>query len=175
MTGNPAAHPTIAGCVHVLDSCIRAVKLIPADVYARKDGAHESIGAHFRHSIEHIQCFLAGIDEGVINYDLRVRDEVLETCPQTFAQACTNLIAELRGLEIADFDAPLIVRQLPGPDSEPLDVTSSPSREIIFLSSHLIHHISVIQIYCRESGVELPKGINLAFSTVAYRKKRVAG
>ena len=175
MTGNPTVHPTVSGCIHVLDSCIRAVECIPDDVYTDKDDTHESVGAHFRHSIEHFQCFMAGLSRGRIDYDLRERDITLETDRKALQDACTRLVAELHGLTIADFDAPLIVRQLPGPDCEPLDVQSSAARELIFMSSHLIHHVSVILIYCRQHGVDLPEGINLAFSTAAYRKKLVAG
>ena len=175
MTGNPTVHPSIAGCMHVLDSCVRAVECMPAEVYTDKDETHESIGAHLRHGIEHIQCFIAGLPKGVINYDLRERDETIETNPEAFIAICTELIANLRALKIEDFDAPLIVRQLPAPECKAIDVQSSAARELIFLSSHIIHHISVVQAYCRQHSIELPEGINIAFSTAAYRKKLVAG
>lgn len=170
MAGSNSVHPTIAGCIHTLDSCIRAVERIPEDVFCQRDDTHESIGAHLRHCIEHVQCFIAGLPEGIVNYDLRERDLTLETCPKTFMNTCRSLIRQLQELQIEDIDAPLNVRQLPAPELDPMDVKSSIARELIFLSSHIIHHISVIQIYCRDANIELPEGINLAFSTAAYRK-----
>ena len=92
MSDETPVHPAIQGCIHVLERCELLLDRIPESLYTAREDTHDSVGCHLRHGIEHISCFLAGVDSGVVDYDSRSRDEHL----QTDMGAMRKAIAELR-------------------------------------------------------------------------------
>lgn len=173
MVAKRGVHPAIEGCIEVLERCMQAVAVIPDTVYVDKNDSHESIGCHFRHGLEHVQCFLADLEEGVIDYDARARDERLELSREEMTDALTDAVDALAGLSADQINRSVLVLQLPATDESQVKIPSSVARELTFLSSHMIHHLSMINLYCQLGGVELPPNIGLAFSTAAYRNVAV--
>lgn len=128
------------------------------------------IGAHLRHAAEHFICFLRGLGDGVVDYDARDRDESIERDPVLFREALSDVRRTLTGLTLAQLRQRIEVRQTAALDCEPSTLESTVERELVFLSSHTIHHLAVVVNLCREQGVDLPEDLALAFSTAAFRQ-----
>ncbi len=173
MVAKRGVHPAVVGCIEVLERCTRAVAVIPDTLYVDKSNSHDSIGCHLRHGLEHVHCFLAGLEHGEIDYDARARDERLELSRAEMSDALTEAVNALAGLSEGQIDRSVRVRQLPAIGEAQIEVPSSAARELTFISSHMIHHLSMINLYCQQGGVELSPNIGLAFSTAAYRNVAV--
>ena len=64
----------------VLQQGITLLAKVDNETYRRKDADSESgsLGAHYRHVLDHFSCVLEGIPTGQINYDQRRRNPELE-------------------------------------------------------------------------------------------------
>lgn len=173
MASEESVHPAIQGCIHVLERSELLLDRIPAALYTSREGTHDSIGCHLRHGLEHITCFLEGLEAGVVDYDKRRRDAVLETDIDIMREAICKTRSCLLGIDPEVLERRLTVIQIPTPGHSPGEVESSVVRELIFLSSHMIHHLSLMYIHCTNAGVDLPEDFPLAFSTIAYRNVAV--
>src|SRR6266571_5036182 len=60
------------------------------------------IGAHFRHCIDFYNGFLSSVSSGRINYDLRARNELVESDPELAALELQAIIDGLRKFSFAD-------------------------------------------------------------------------
>jgi hypothetical protein len=143
---------------------------VSAETYANALPGRHSIGSHLRHAIEHFQCFFAGVGDGLVDYDSRARDESIERS----ADRCRGVLGEvcdhLRAMGGDTLSRPVRVRQSASLDEAPGVYDSSVQRELVFLSSHAIHHLAVVVHLCSDHGVDLPEEISLAFSTAVHQQ-----
>ncbi|RYY17329.1 MAG: DinB family protein [Chitinophagaceae bacterium] len=127
-----------------------------------------TIGQHVRHIIELFQCLENGYDEGVINYEKRKRDSVIEN-DKEFA---TKLLNEVYlKLDRADKDLTLeaIYDDL---SDQPISIRTNYSREIAYNLEHTIHHMALIRVGINEvSNINLPTNFGVASSTVKHRNQ----
>ncbi|MFN7930132.1 MAG: DinB family protein [Blastocatellia bacterium] len=126
-----------------------------------------SIGAQLRHCLDFYQCFLRGIKNGKVDYDLRERDERTEQSRAHAIERITSTTEMLWKLSLADDTATLWVKQ-----DSPYWSTSSLRRELQFLLSHLVHHQALVAVMLRVQGVVLNEEVGVAPATLSYRKER---
>jgi len=160
----------VRGCLDACDRCERVVDAITPEMYSGALPGRYAIGSHLRHTIEHFQCFLAGVTSGLVDYDARARDEDLERGIDRFREVLSDVRTALIRLDREPLSGQLKVRQIASLDSDPSEFSSTIERELAFLSSHTIHHLALVVHLCRELGVDLPDEISLAFSTAAHRQ-----
>ena len=167
----PATACLFAQNCEVLLSGIAVLQTLPLKVYTSVDARclGGSIGGHVRHCIEFYQCFLAGLDNGLVDYDARARDLHLETDP---IFACETLRQTGRLLQRAaatqDLNRTLnVIENHEGSTTE--WSASSVSRELRSLLSHTIHHYALIAILTRLHGLQTPEGFGIAPSTLRHR------
>lgn len=124
-----------------------------------------SIGQHCRHLVEFFSELEKGYAEGIVDYDNRARNRLLET---SRAAALLSL-AEIPN-SAAKFDRPLQVR-IARPDGQPaLLVHSSYFREKSFVLEHAIHHMALMRIGIEQiRDIALPAEFGVAFSTQRFR------
>jgi len=158
------------GCVESCDRCLLLVDQIPAALYRGDDSAVQAIGPHVRHIIDHFTLFVRGIDAGEIDYDARDRDGIVERDPDVAAEALREVREQLLGLAPELGDREVVIRQASARNSEALCYRSTGARELVFLSSHTIHHLALIACLCEQLDMTLPESFNLAFSTEAHRQ-----
>ncbi|HEY4274494.1 MAG TPA: hypothetical protein VGM68_03340 [Rhizomicrobium sp.] len=129
-----------------------------------------SVGAHYRHSLEHFKILFEAVHGGAVDYDRRERDRELEN-DRTIALRVTH---DLR--QAARFFASLpagrtievqykISYAAPGACA----ATSTIGREVMYAVSHAIHHYALIGAVCHGHGLPVPADFGLAPSTIAYR------
>ena len=127
-----------------------------------------TIGQHVRHIIELFQCLEHGYDGGLVNYEKRKRDAVIESS-KDFAD---NLLREVhQGL-----DRPNKVLNLEACYDEdsrnPIIIATNFYREIAYNLEHTIHHMALIRVGINEvAEIELPAEFGVASSTIKFRKE----
>lgn len=123
-----------------------------------------SIGEHNRHIIELFQQLTLGFEQGVVNYDKRIRNTKIQENPD-YAIECIAVI-------ISKLDRPNKNLQLETVynDSSTI-IETNYFRELIFNVEHCIHHQAIMKIGLRELGIDIKiENLGVAKSTVLYKQ-----
>jgi len=120
-----------------------------------------TIGAHFRHVIEHYRCLFEQIDCGDFCYDQRERDAELEIDRNYALSAISDVCRLLDNLDVAHFEKKF--RIFDHLTTSPLDTTLQ--RELMFLHSHTVHHYAIIAGMCRGQGIQPKCNFGVAIAT----------
>lgn len=124
-----------------------------------------TIGEHMRHIIELFGCLLENYEYGLINYDGRKRDLLLQTDKN---EAIT--IIEKYLLEIDKPNKPL---SLTHNCFSPIELLQTNYfRELIYNLEHSIHHQALIKVALHSlPHIKIPSSFGVAPSTIEYRKQ----
>lgn len=140
------------------------------------DGQGGRIGAHFRHVIDFYRCFLDGIQSGRVNYDARQREPELEVEPGRAIEAMRQIAIDLERLTPADLGRILEAKADAADAANPTSWSaSSVGRELIFLTSHTVHHFALIALLLRHNGYQPDASFGVAPSTLVHRAEVAAG
>lgn len=159
----------VFGCIEVCQRCqqIAAYYASTTDRLA----AYQSIGPHLRHCINHFQSILSGMIDGHIHYDARDRDPRIEQEPEYASRYLDRIISDLSQISDYDFSKPVKVVQLASSRGNASVVDSSLARELIFASSHTIHHVALIVEIAARQDFALPNELGVAFSTAQHQNQ----
>lgn len=165
--------------VNLLRSAIYLIGQLNDATYGSRQlsGQKSGIGSHLRHVLDHYQCFLNGLEEGQVDYDLRLRLEQVETSCSFSKELMHDLIERLNDAKRYATAYPLEVRMDCGSNNSSEEegiCHSSFGRELQFLVSHTTHHFAIISIFCQLMNIEVPSGFGVAPSTLKY-ESRVSG
>lgn len=129
--------------------------------------SNSTIGQHVRHIIEMFQCLELGYECGCVNYELRKRDQLIESNKDL---ALSALQAIFDGLHKPD--KALVLEGVYNDLSETLlQIPTNYYREIIYNLEHTIHHMALIRIGIRElKQIELPESYGVASATVKHKR-----
>ena len=137
------------------------------------DGA--SIGAHYRHVLDHFLCLIEGLWDGEINYDRRARSPELEGSVHVALDATEELIQTFRTMPVAALQQECTVIYSVGYDErETQAVHSVFAREVMFCVGHAIHHYAIVKLLCAERAVALPYEFGIAPSTLKHLEAQAA-
>jgi len=130
------------------------------------------VGAHFRHILDHYDCFFDGCENGRIDYDRRERDPALESKREVAAEKIRATCRKLDEISDRDPRRALEATLLCGKPgvAEPMWSATSVARELQFLVSHTVHHYAVIAAILRPQGVEPGADFGVAPSTLVYEQ-----
>lgn len=125
-----------------------------------------SIGQHVRHIIELFLCLEKGYESGIVNYEKRKRDYLIETNKELAVQLLRDIYHRLERpnvdlvMEAEDYEDKAGVVSIP----------SNYYREIAYNLEHTIHHMALIRVGINEvSSIKLPQEFGVAYSTIKYR------
>ncbi|MEM9280321.1 MAG: DinB family protein [Verrucomicrobiota bacterium] len=150
-------------------------KLDYSSYTAKSEGTlNSSVGAHFRHNIDHYECFLNGVATGQADYDHRERDPVTETHPEAASDRMANIIDRLGALSPSQIVRPLRVKMDSGTASQEPWSQSTVRRELQFLVSHTVHHYALIAVICRAINVIPEEDFGVAPSTLRFQAEEQA-
>jgi hypothetical protein len=129
-----------------------------------------SIGQHTRHVVEFYQCLLKGVRGGIVDYDARERDLLLEN-DLDFTINCLEEIEKYID-QIKNPNEPLLLLVSYCTDNQYFIETNF-LREMVYLVEHSIHHYALIRIGLQEnfSNIFIPKNFGVAYSTVKHRQE----
>lgn len=160
----------IAAVKDVLLQGLTLLDGLESDAYSRRfDEA--SLGAHYRHVLDHFICLKEGFRTGEVNYDHRTRDPKLENSAGYARLVTQQLIDEFHRLSADTFQRKCIVTYTVGyNEAEAGSVPSNFAREITFCVGHAIHHYAILKLLCAGVGVKLPCEFGVAPSTLKHRE-----
>ncbi len=127
-----------------------------------------SIGQHLRHVLDHYHA-LSSCEHGVIDYDQRRRDNPVETSK---ALALAEIQRTLHRLPLL-VDQPIRVRSEVSPHAQHVEETnSSIKRELLFVTSHAVHHFALIAMLLRLQGMAVPMDFGVAPATLTHQRQQ---
>lgn len=132
-----------------------------------------SLGQHLRHTLEFYLCLESGCKGGVINYDKRAHDKIIEV-DKILALATINRIKEFINNYKTDFKLKLEVGyELDSEES--IEMSTNYFRELTYNIEHAVHHMAIMKIGIREVAnyITLPADFGIAASTVRYHESSV--
>jgi len=127
-----------------------------------------TIGKHVRHITEFFSCFLNGINANKINYDLREREEKLET-NKTYTIETLQRISDEISTHFNQSDI-LFEYNFSSDSTQSSSLLSSTLRELIFCLDHSIHHQALIKVALIELKKEylVKENFGMAYSTIRH-------
>ncbi|MFZ2906931.1 MAG: hypothetical protein WAZ98_12060 [Cyclobacteriaceae bacterium] len=131
---------------------------------------HSSIGQHVRHTLEFFICLEEGFQGGLINYDKRAHDKLIET-DKVLAQSTILKIQKFIAAQQTDKALKLEV----GYDLEReefVTIETNFLRELVYNIEHAVHHMAIMKIGIREiaPAIILPHDFGIAASTIRYHE-----
>jgi uncharacterized damage-inducible protein DinB len=128
-------------------------------------GASGSVGAHVRHTLDHVNALLALDRGGVVTYDLRQRDTALEHSRPVGIAELGRAAMDLRERLGRWTERTLTLHTIVRRGGPPVVVATSLAREIVFVLQHTIHHQALIALLLNGNGVATPAQFGYAPST----------
>ena len=150
---------------------------VSGEAYTRRAGGPSaaSLGAHYRHVLDHFLCLIEGIQSSEVNYDRRGRSPELENSVDAALFATEDLIGKFRALPFEIWQRECIVVYSVGyGDSEAHAVPSNLARELMFSVGHAIHHFAILTLLCASMSVTLPYEFGVAPSTLKHLEAQAA-
>ncbi len=129
-------------------------------------------GGHMRHIIDHFLALQrAGLSKKV-DYDVRSRGSDIETEPQAANRSLNDIIVWLRSLSQVQLSTVVEVSsEISLNDRRVAKTQSTLERELLFASSHAVHHYAMIAIAARMLGVNVDQQFGIAPATATYLRK----
>lgn len=126
-----------------------------------------------RHTLEFFICFEHGFEKGLVNYDKRAHDKLIET-DKFLAMAAIQRIQDFVSKNQEDRPLKLEV----GYDLTKEDfvlVDTNYTRELVYNIEHAVHHMAIMKIGIREVApyVTLAPDFGIAASTIRHKEASV--
>ena len=154
----------------ILSQLQNTVEQIHADDFCKPCAtlSGSTFGQHLRHTLEFFLCLENGFSEGVINYDKRNHDKLIET-DKFIALSSIGRIRDFISHQQKDKVLLLEV----GYERHSEDCVTIPTnyyRELTYNIEHAIHHMAIMKIGVREIAeyIKLPNHFGVAVSTIRY-------
>ena len=152
-----------------LDQISNLLTQLPEQEYARPwDALSEaSIGEHTRHVIEMFQCLENGYEQGIVNYD----DRQLNHLIQTSTNFATEAIATIK----SNLDKPNKAITLQNIiEGCQIFTESNYNRELLFNYDHCVHHQALIKVAIfQNKNISIDQHFGVARSTIKFRNQCV--
>ncbi|MFT3934678.1 MAG: hypothetical protein QM726_13730 [Chitinophagaceae bacterium] len=147
-----------------------SLELLSDTQYTHKSNilSNATIGQHARHIIEMFICLEDGYENGIVNYEKRKRDFVIETSRET----AIGLLKKIYEGINKENKTLLLEGAYNEDDDQLISFDTNYFREIAYNLEHTIHHMALIKVGIQEvSDIELPEGFGVASSTIKFRNQ----
>ncbi len=152
---------------HSLNEMIGLLRQLSDKDYTNQCKAlsNATIGEHTRHIIEMFQCLENNYDTGLVNYDKRARNILIQTSTE-FAVASIKTIQDNLDKENKAIQLQQII------DGEEVIIDSNYFRELLYNLEHCIHHQALIKVAIHDcEDVTIDANFGVARSTIEYRNQ----
>ncbi len=160
-------------CTHILSQLADLVTQISEQDFIKPSTSlsQSTIGQHLRHTLEFFICFEQSCSIGIINYDKRGHDKIIEN-DKFIALSTINRITDFINLLNEDKDLKLEVGYDLS-DDDFVTIHTSATRELVYNIEHAVHHMAIMKIGIREvcPYVKLPSDFGIAASTIRHKQE----
>ena len=162
----------LGACKSILDQLEDVVMQINAQDYSKPSVTLSSstLGQHLRHTLEFFLCLESGFEIGLVNYDKRNHDKLIES-DKFIALAFLDRIRHF--VSNHSEDKMLKLEMAYERDSENwLTIETNYWRELVYNIEHAVHHMAIMKIGIREVApyVRLSADFGIAVSTLRYKE-----
>lgn len=133
---------------------------------------NSTIGQHLRHTLEFFICLEEGYSKGLVNYDKRNHDKLIET-DKFIALGTIQRIIDFVNRQQQDQPLQLEVGYHPTSE-ESVIIETNYFRELTYNIEHAVHHMAIMKIGIHEVApyISLPPDFGIAVSTLRYHQKQ---
>ncbi len=162
-------------CISILNQLEGTIRQLNEKDFSKPSSAlgKSTIGQHTRHTLEFFLCLEKGFQKGIVNYDKRSHDKLIETDKFIALEA----INQIRGFIITKKqDHPLKLEVGYERDSEDcLTIETNYFRELTYNIEHAVHHMAIMKIGLREVApyVDFASDFGVAVSTIRHQDSLV--
>jgi hypothetical protein len=152
---------------HSLNELVALLGQLSNRQYAKPCAAlsNATIGEHTRHIVEMFQCLLNNYEPGIVNYDKRERNTMIQT-DTDYALLAIKAISAM----LDKPDKKLVLTQVV--DGEEITIESNYNRELLYNLEHCIHHQALIKVAVLQcEDVVIGEHFGVARSTIEYRSQ----
>jgi hypothetical protein len=132
-------------------------------------GVSGSIGEHVRHALDHLAALLSADGVAALSYDSRKRGTDVETDVSAALRLILRLKATLEHWSTRSLDEPMLIESTLSVGGAPVVGWSTLLRELAFVFSHTVHHLSTISLLLHLQGLGVPTRLGYAPSTPPSR------
>lgn len=159
-------------CESILSQLEGVVEQIHEADFSKPSAAlsQATIGQHLRHTVEFFICLESGFEKGLINYDKRNHDHLIES-DKFIASASLRGIGKFISTHHEDRTLKLEVAY--EKDREDwVTIETNYRRELVYNIEHAVHHMAIMKIGIREVApyIQLPADFGIAVSTLRYKE-----
>lgn len=130
--------------------------------------SNATIGQHTRHIIEMYQCLINGYETGLVSYDHRKRDVLIETDK---AVAKRLLVEILQTCDCPNKELELVAVYGDSSATQ-LKLTTNYYRELVYNLEHTVHHMALIRVGLKElNSINITQSFGVASSTIRFREQ----
>lgn len=159
-------------CGTILSQLTDLVNQIAPSDFARpvETLGNSTIGQHLRHTLEFFICLERGYEKGLVNYDKREHDKLIES-DKFIALAALAKIKDFID-SIPDNKVLTLEANYNLDKEEFVTIETNYMRELVYNIEHAVHHMAIMKIGIREVSptIILPKDFGIAASTIRYQE-----
>jgi hypothetical protein len=127
--------------------------------------SNATIGEHMRHIIELFQGLENQYESGIVNYDNRKRDYLIQNNTSVAIEAVQNIISNLEKP-----NKNLQLQQVV--DGEEILIETNYDRELLYNLEHCVHHQALIKVaVLQNDSITIDPNFGVARSTIEYRNQ----
>lgn len=140
---------------------------------ALKPHLRGSAGVHMRHILDHYQALMAGHEIGLVDYNKRNRFSQTEVDPSVALEQWSIIEAWLANVCALPGETPIeVLSETSIEHTEYAQVPSTLARELVFVSSHAIHHFSLLAVLRSLQGKSTSDNFGIAPATATFLRQR---
>jgi hypothetical protein len=159
--------------LHLLGELRSIIQHIDAESYAAPAPGRGSggIGGHVRHCLDHVQTLLSATRSRFCAYDRRTRGTDVERCPLSAVRQIAELEAKVANLGPDILELPIAVETQSDTRGTMVVTTSTVAREIVFVTSHMVHHNALMGSLLAAQGIDMGARFGVAPATPSPREQ----
>lgn len=131
---------------------------------------NSTLGQHLRHTVEFFICLEKGFEAGIINYDQRAHNKLIETdkfIALSMLSKISDFILSQKSNKALKLEAAYDLDK-----EEFVTIETNYVRELVYNIEHAVHHMAIMKIGIRQAApyVTLASDFGIAASTLRYQQ-----
>lgn len=161
----------ISGSIEVIEQGEVFLKSVNDDSYRKILTPYftSSAGEHMRHILDHFISLMNGYKLELVDYDLRNRRSDIETDHQLALQQLILIKQWVLSLNKTELKKEFNIKtEVSVSENLAAHIPTNLARELIFATSHAVHHFSIISIAMQMQDLTLDKSFGIAPATATH-------
>ncbi|MFT5880515.1 MAG: hypothetical protein ACI86X_001643 [Moritella sp.] len=159
----------IQGNIEGLEQGITLLTLMTNEQYCMRARPYveSSIGEHLRHVLDLYLALKRGSEKIIVDYDVRRRGALVESCRRTGLVELKQIKTWLLSLQPDHMNKTIIISTAVSVvNTLTTQIKTSLLRELVFVSSHAIHHYALMNVTAKLCDFQAPENMGLAPATL---------